>query len=335
MAHAASESPAGVIGGLDCNSALHVAADWSRSGEAADSVWRRSSRLEALFMRTPAAVNDSGAARAESEIAELAGAYGRSWTLDDYAAQMRAMGRHDLSAAFGGELSRSASAVRARMLIVHTADDHMVSAGPALEFARLAGAETLAVRSECGHSIFRCEKERIGVTVRRFLLRGGRGVAGARVPTRQVCAAFAKRRSSMQPLRRARRLRWRTLLDHRPMGAHCTGSEGNLEPAACGATTLERLLEGSALSARRAESPVNAPRRAQASSREELRIPIPIALPLVLARLSQLPPPLGRQSRADPQAIPALRGRFLPQPISRPRPFPGFTASSPEMSYKQ
>ncbi|HEX3157369.1 MAG TPA: alpha/beta fold hydrolase [Gemmatimonadaceae bacterium] len=151
----------------------------SEADASPDSAWTRLSRLEALFMRTPAGVNDSGEARAAREIAAVAESYRRSWSLDDYAAQTRAMGRHDVAARFGGELSRAAGAVRARMLVVYSADDHMVSAGPAAEFARLAGADTLAVRSACGHSLFWCEQARVGAAVRRFLQ------SGANVPARR------------------------------------------------------------------------------------------------------------------------------------------------------
>jgi homoserine O-acetyltransferase/O-succinyltransferase len=155
----------------------------SRAGASPDSVWTQVSRLEALVMRTPTAINDSGTARTEGEIAAVAGAYRRAWALDDYAAQLRAMRRHDVTASLGGDLSRAARAVRARMLVIYSPDDHMVSAGPAAEFARLAGADTLAVRSACGHSLFWCEQATVGAAVRRFLQRDAgvaAGHAGAR-----------------------------------------------------------------------------------------------------------------------------------------------------------
>ena len=145
-----------------------------RGGAPVDSAWTAVSRIETLFMRTPVAVNDSGAARTAADVAALAGAYRQQgWALEDYAAQLRAMRRHDVAASFGGDLSRAARAVHARMLVVYSADDHMVSPGPAAEFARLAGAETLDIRSACGHSLFWCEQATVGAAVRRFVERGG------------------------------------------------------------------------------------------------------------------------------------------------------------------
>jgi hypothetical protein len=66
------------------------------------------------------------------------------------------------------------------MLVIYTPDDRMVYSGPAAEFARLAGAATLVVPSECGHSVFWCESGKIGAAVRNFVSGGARTVVGAR-----------------------------------------------------------------------------------------------------------------------------------------------------------
>ena len=144
----------------------------SRSGVPSDSVWEQLSRIEALFMRTPEGLRGLGLTSVESEARGTADGYRRVWALEDYAAQMRAIERHDVSARFGGELSRAAKAVRAPMLVVYSPNDRMVWSGPGAEFARLAGAETLVVPSDCGHSVFWCEAERIGAVVRGFIGRG-------------------------------------------------------------------------------------------------------------------------------------------------------------------
>jgi pimeloyl-ACP methyl ester carboxylesterase len=144
-------------------------------GTPTDSAWTALSRLETLFMRTPAALNDSGPAWVAGEVTGLARAYRQQrWALDDYAAQMRAVGRFDVAAGFGGDLARAAAAVQARMLVVYSPDDRMVSSGPAAEFARYASAETLAVPSACGHALFWCEEAKIGTAVREFLERAER-----------------------------------------------------------------------------------------------------------------------------------------------------------------
>ena len=146
-------------------------AEHRHDGRAADSVWTRASRLENVFMRTPRFVNDSGPAHFERSVAELAATYRASWSLADYEAQTRALGTHDVAARFGGSMPRAAAAVRARMLVVWSPDDQLVDPRPAAAFARLVRADTLAVRSTCGHSVFWCEPDRIGRAVRAFVAR--------------------------------------------------------------------------------------------------------------------------------------------------------------------
>jgi homoserine O-acetyltransferase len=152
----------------------------SRNGAPADTAWEQVARIEALFMRTPEGLRSMGLEKVEGEVTGIANGYRRIWALDDYAAQMRAIERHDITTPFGGDLARAAKAVRGRMLVIYTPDDRMVYSGPAAEFARLAGAATLVVRSECGHSVFWCESGKIGAAVRNFVSGGARTVVGAR-----------------------------------------------------------------------------------------------------------------------------------------------------------
>ncbi|NIP81504.1 MAG: alpha/beta fold hydrolase [Gemmatimonadetes bacterium] len=142
--------------------------------------WRQASRIENLFMGTPGAMEEKGSEGVEADVMSLAASYARAgWALEDYAAQARALASHDVSAAFGGSMERAARAVTARMLVVFTPDDRMVSPGPAAEFARMVGAEILAVPSPCGHAVFWCEDEAVGSVVRDFIDREGE-VAAAR-----------------------------------------------------------------------------------------------------------------------------------------------------------
>lgn len=136
-----------------------------------DSVWTQLTRLLTLFLRTPQAVNESGSASVATQVAKEAGALRQTWFLEDYAAQLRATLRHDVAARFGGDLSRAAREVRARMLVIFSWDDHMVTAGSAVAFAKYARADTLSLSSPCGHTASVCEQARIGVAVREFLAR--------------------------------------------------------------------------------------------------------------------------------------------------------------------
>lgn len=136
-----------------------------------DSVWTQSTRLLMLFLRTARAVSESGSTAVATEVAKEAAALRQTWSLEDYAAQLRAVRRHDVAALFGGNLSRAATRVRARMLVIFSRDDHMVTASPAAAFARYARADTLSISSPCGHTASVCEQARIGPAVRQFLAR--------------------------------------------------------------------------------------------------------------------------------------------------------------------
>ena len=148
---------------------LNEIEDGWHSHTPADSVWSRLAHLEMLFVRTPVGVNALGTDSVAKEIATNADQYRSSWKLEDYAAQLRAIRQYDVTRAFGGDLRRAAAQVHARVLAVYSWDDHMVTAGPVAEFARLVRADTLSVSSTCGHIMVFCEQERVAPRIRSFI----------------------------------------------------------------------------------------------------------------------------------------------------------------------
>lgn len=83
--------------------------------------------------------------------------------------QADAMMALDVAAGFGGSWERAAAAVKAKVLVVVSPSDRMVSPGPALEFGRALGAEVLELRSDCGHLAFSCEAGTLASRVNGFL----------------------------------------------------------------------------------------------------------------------------------------------------------------------
>jgi homoserine O-acetyltransferase len=81
--------------------------------------------------------------------------------------QLEAMITHDV--ANGGSLADAAKRVHAKVLVVASEQDHMVNPGPALEFAKLLGAKTLLLTSDCGHLAPGCEADKLNPAVRAFL----------------------------------------------------------------------------------------------------------------------------------------------------------------------
>jgi homoserine O-acetyltransferase/O-succinyltransferase len=86
---------------------------------------------------------------------------------NDWLAQLAAMVAHDV--AHGGKLEDAAKKVKARVLVVASAQDHMVNPQPALDFALLIKAKTLVLESDCGHLAPGCEMGKMAPAVKAFL----------------------------------------------------------------------------------------------------------------------------------------------------------------------
>ncbi len=80
---------------------------------------------------------------------------------NDHIRQMEAMMALDVSDAFGGSMEKAAAAVKAKVLVVVAAKDHVVTPGPARDFAKLLGAEFMELGGDCGHSASACEEEAV------------------------------------------------------------------------------------------------------------------------------------------------------------------------------
>lgn len=86
---------------------------------------------------------------------------------NDWVSQLEAMIHHDV--ANGGSLETAAKKVKAKVLIVAAAQDHMVNPQPALGFAPLVHAQTLVLDSDCGHLSPGCESAKMFPVVKAFL----------------------------------------------------------------------------------------------------------------------------------------------------------------------
>jgi homoserine O-acetyltransferase len=94
---------------------------------------------------------------------------GEGFDTNDWYRQAQAMIGHDVSKPFGGDMQKAAGVVHARVLVVASLQDHMVTPWPALDFAKLLKARTLELNSDCGHLAVGCEKAKIAAAVARFL----------------------------------------------------------------------------------------------------------------------------------------------------------------------
>jgi homoserine O-acetyltransferase/O-succinyltransferase len=88
---------------------------------------------------------------------------------NDRVRQLQAMMAHDIGKTAGGSLENAAKALKAKLLVVVNERDAMVTPTPALEFAKLARAETLVLKGECGHKAPTCEEKTIATRITQFL----------------------------------------------------------------------------------------------------------------------------------------------------------------------
>ena len=98
----------------------------------------------------------------EQVLADLAKAqHEKRFDANDKIRQVQAMLALDVSREFG--------AVKAKVFVVVAKFDHVVTPGPATEFATLIGAKLLSLDGDCGHLATACESQRLNKAVTDFL----------------------------------------------------------------------------------------------------------------------------------------------------------------------
>jgi homoserine O-acetyltransferase len=83
--------------------------------------------------------------------------------------QLEAMMSHDVSKPFGGSMDKAAGAVKAKLLVIVAAQDHMVNPTPARQFAGLTHSTVVELTGPCGHLANGCEQDKVKRAVTDFL----------------------------------------------------------------------------------------------------------------------------------------------------------------------
>lgn len=87
----------------------------------------------------------------------------------DQERQAEAMITHDISRDFGGDMAAAAAATKTDFFILVSADDRIVTPGPAKAFGELVGAPTVVMDHDCGHGDPWCAPKEFGNYVSNFL----------------------------------------------------------------------------------------------------------------------------------------------------------------------
>ena len=150
-------------------SALMRDRDWKGGNYSVNPARALDFAFGELLLTTPADYNRRKTR--EQVFADLEKARNDAHRFDanDKIRQVQAMMKLDVSRNFGGSMEHAAKMVKAKVLVVVAKYDHVVTPGPATEFATLLGAKLLTLDSDCGHLSTTCESRLISEMVEDFL----------------------------------------------------------------------------------------------------------------------------------------------------------------------
>jgi homoserine O-acetyltransferase len=120
-----------------------------------------------LLLTTPDNYNKTKTRRQTLEELAKANFTGGS-DANDKIRQAQAMMALDVTAGFNGSMESAAAAVKAKVLIVVARFDHVVTPGPALQFARLIRSPVIELEGDYGHSAPSCEFQNLNAAVAEF-----------------------------------------------------------------------------------------------------------------------------------------------------------------------
>jgi homoserine O-acetyltransferase len=103
------------------------------------------------------------------ELKKARDAKGGGFDANDKVRQVQAMMSLDVAAPYGGSLAQAASRVKAKVFVVVAKFDHVVTPGPAVEFAQLLNAKVMVLEGDCGHIATACEANKLNPAVDEFL----------------------------------------------------------------------------------------------------------------------------------------------------------------------
>ena len=145
--------------------------DWNGGNYAVNPARALDFAFGELLLTTPVDYNRHKTREQALADLEKARNDAKRFDANDKIRQDQAMMALDVSRDFGGSLERAAKTVKAKVFVIVAKFDHVVTPGPATEFAKLLGAPLLELESECGHLSTSCESAKVNQAVADFLKR--------------------------------------------------------------------------------------------------------------------------------------------------------------------
>ena len=144
--------------------------EWRRGNYARNPARVAEAEFGALLLTTPQEYNKRMTRRKVFEELEKARRETGGFDANNKIRQAQAMMALDVAEGFGGSLERAAAAVKADVFVIVASKDHVVTPGPAIEFARLLRrSKLLVLDNDCGHNAPWCEQPRVNKAVAEFL----------------------------------------------------------------------------------------------------------------------------------------------------------------------
>ncbi|HJX92582.1 MAG TPA: alpha/beta fold hydrolase [Pyrinomonadaceae bacterium] len=144
--------------------------DWNNGNYTVNPARAPEFEFGALLLTTPDEYNKKmSRQQILEELRKAREAKGGGFDANDKIRQDQAMMALDVSEPFGGSMEKAAARVRARVFVVASRFDHVVTPGPALEFAKMINAKVLVLEGECGHLAPGCEYQKVNPVVQEFL----------------------------------------------------------------------------------------------------------------------------------------------------------------------
>ena len=127
-------------------------------------------QIGAMILTTPAYFNEKHT-REEAAAIGKKGASEPGMDANNHIRTTEAVMVLDVADVFDGSMDKAAAAVHAKTLVVVSKQDHTVTPGPALDFAKKIHAEVLELNAPCGHQLMECQGEHVIRAVDAFLAR--------------------------------------------------------------------------------------------------------------------------------------------------------------------
>ena len=145
-------------------------ANWNNGNYTVNPARAPEYEFGALLLTTPDDYNRKmSRQKALEELKKAREAKGGGFDANDKIRQDQAMMSLDVSEPFGGSLEQAAAKVKAKVFVIVARYDHVVTPGPAMEFAKLINAKLMVLEGDCGHLASSCESQKLNPAIDEFL----------------------------------------------------------------------------------------------------------------------------------------------------------------------